>query len=498
MPRSLFSYALLPLILFCFWGEGVSAQNVLRNGIGVTNYTPPRRGLVGYTNGNSRQDRRKTAAPSDLVAPPEIGAAESGSNAGNRFFVSGSPSDGEVITFSSPYLSHRLNDTMPAGQVKKTASVSQWGAVSGGYLTDGGFIPERSEPSSLTSAPNTYILTSGMGTSPNGVWDGGNNPGLPAPVLDAPPSGYYSAIGDDGQYEEESAVSDFFLMPTIRRQGFFQQIHGGIEYIPNVGKRKSGMTTFGASVRFALPFPDKDHPLMVTPHFAWTDFSFPEYLVPIFGRKAGLYTGGLQGDWLFPVSPCFMFNLGFGASWNSDLKTSSSDSLRFTGRVVGVWRLDETTHLQLGASYQNISDWKVVPVFGITWKPNENSYLDATFPMAKAGRRITQMQGLPASENGESPYWVYVTGGLSGGGRWAIKPDGEERSLWGTNALVSYYDYRILGGLEKKMLGEVNWAVEGGLVFARHLEIEGWTPTGYRDEKPRPKPAGIVRLNLTY
>ena len=498
MPRTFFSYALLPLLLFfCFREEDIPAQEVLRNGVGITNYTPPARGLVGYTRGRLRRNRGKAAAPSDLVAPPEIGSAESDNSSGNRFSVAEWPSGGEAITSSSPYLSHRFTGTIPANRAVRTASVSRWGTASGGYLADGGFVPEQSESGSFAPSSNTYILTSGTGISPNCVLYGEGNPELPAPVLDTPPDGYYSAIGDDGQYEEESAVSDFFLMPTIRRQGCFQQIHGGIEYIPNVGKRKSGMTTFSASVRFALPLPDRDHPLMITPHFSWTDFSFPESLVPIFGRKAGLYTGGLQGDWLFPVSPCFMFDLGFGASWNADLKTSSSDSLRFTGRVVGVWRWNETTHLLLGASYQNISDWKVVPVFGLTWKPNENSYLDATFPMAKAARRITQMQGLPTFENGESPYWIYVTGGLTGG-RWAIKPDGEDRNLWGANALVSYYDYRILGGLEKKVLGEVNWAVEGGLVFARHLEIEGWTVSGYRDEKPRPKPAGIVRLCLTY
>lgn len=498
MPRTFLSYALLQLVfLFCFWEEGLPAQEVLRNGVGITNYTPPTRGLVGYTRGRSRRNLRKTAAPSDLVAPPEIESDRSGGGSENRFPVAERASGGEAITSSSPYLSHRFTGTIPADRAVKTASVSRWGTVSGGYLADGGFVPEQTESSSFSPTPNTYVLTSGTGGSPIGSLYGERNPELPAPVLDAPPNGYYSAIGDDGQYAEESAVSDFFLMPTIRRPGFFQQLHGGIEYIPNVGKRKSGMTTFSASVRFALPFPDRDHPLMVTPHFAWTDFSFPESLVPAFGRKVGLYTGGLQGDWLFPVSSCFMFDLGFGASWNSDLKTSSSDSLRFTGRVVGVWRLNEITHLLLGASYQNIADWKVVPVFGITWKPNEDSYIDATFPMAKAARRMTQMQGLPAFENGESPYWIYVTGGLSGG-RWAIKPDGEDRILWGTNALVSYYDYRILGGLEKKMLGEVNWAVEGGLVFARHLEIEGWTVSGYRDEKPHPKPAGIVRLCLTY
>ena len=81
---------------------------------------------------------------------------------------------------------------------------------------------------------------------------------------------------------------------------------------------------------------------------------------------------------------------------------------------------------------------------------------------------------------------------------WSIRPDGPERNAWGTNALVTYYDYRILGGIEKRLTGDVNWAVEGGLVFSRHLEYEGWTPAGYADGNIHPKPAGVVRLRVDY
>lgn len=505
MPRRVSSFALTLLVVLLTISGELFAQGPFKSQVGITNYTPPERGLVGYTRGKSKQKKR--VPTSTLVAPPEIIPESDG-----RFHITESSSDGEVITSSSPYLTERLMGTIPTGRTVRTASVTRRSTVGGGLLSDGEFVPDSSpvlpwydgsptasgDGNYLAPAQNTYFLTSGGTIYGEGgqVYDP-YSPNLPAPVLDTPPSGYYSAIGEDGREEEESAVADFFVTPTIRRDGFFQQVWGEAEYIPNVGERKSGMTTFGGSARFALPFPDPDHLLMVTPRFSWTDLTISEYLEPIFGKKVGLYTGGIQGEWLAPLSQCFMLNLGFGASWNSDMKTSSSDALRFTGNVIGIWRWNETTRILVGASYQDISNWKIVPVFGISWRLNEDSYLDAVFPRAKAARRITWMRGIPEIEEGNSPYWIYVSGELSGGS-WAIKPDGEERDLWGNNAKISYYDYRLLGGIEKKTTGDVNWAVEGGLVFARHLEIEGWTPAGFRDDNVRPKPAGIARLRLTF
>lgn len=481
----------LPLALLLFVAaRELSAQTAVKSGFGYTNYTPPAPGLVGYT--NRRAPKKKTASPSELVAPPEI-LPDTYSGAGSAF---GQPSRGAGVTPEFPYLSRILFGAVPTNRAVRTAAVAHPSAGAGGFLSDGGFVPET-EPSAFDAGgANTYILTSGQPAAQTAGF-GGDLPRLPSPVLDAPPAGYYSAIGEDGQLEEPESLSSFFVTPIVRRPGFFQQVRGLAEYIPNVGRRRSGMTTFGGAARFAFPFPDANHPLMITPHFSWTDLSTTRDLEPVFGEKVGLYTAGLQADLFLPLSPCFLLDAGFGASWNSDFKTGSNDALRLTGQVVGIFKMCQTARILLGASYQNIANWRVIPVFGIGWRPDDDSYVDATFPKAKAARRITWLQGLPEAYEGNSPYWIYVTGEVNGN-RWSIRPDGPRRDEWGTNALVTYYDYRILGGLEKRLVGDVNWAVEGGLVFSRHLEYEGWTPTGYADGNIHPKPAGVVRLRVDY
>ncbi len=489
--RLLLPLALSLVLFLSAAARELPAQTAVRSGVGFTNYTPPSPGLVGYT--NRGRSGKKAASPADLVAPPEILPDTFNDDSG----AAGPQARGAGVTPDFPYLSRFLFGAAPTGRAVLTAAVTHPSSAGGGLLSDGGFIPETAPVSAYDPTPsNTYVLTTGQPAF-QAEPSGGGMPQLPSPVLDTPPAGYYSAIGEDGGLEDPDSLSSFFVEPTVRRPGFFQQVRGMAEYIPNVGKRRSGMTTFGGAVRFAFPFPDAEHPLMITPHFSWTDLSTAQALEPVFGRKVGLYTGGIQADLYAPLSPCFLLNAGFGASWNSDLKTGSGDALRLTGQVVGIFKMNETARIIVGASYQNIANWRVVPVFGVAWRPHDDFYINATFPRAKAARRITWMKGIPEIENGNSPYWLYVTGELTGN-RWSIRPDGPERNAWGTNALVTYYDYRILGGIEKRLTGDVNWAVEGGLVFSRHLEYEGWTPAGYADGNIHPKPAGVVRLRVDY
>ena len=73
------------------------------------------------------------------------------------------------------------------------------------------------------------------------------SPNLPAPVLDTPPSGYYSAIGEDGREEKRECRCRFLCHTDHSKGRLFPAGLGEAEYIPNVGERKSGMTTFGGS-----------------------------------------------------------------------------------------------------------------------------------------------------------------------------------------------------------------------------------------------------------
>ena len=324
-------------------------------------------------------------------------------------------------------------------------------------------------------------------------------------------SGMYGSIGSIGKDAQdsgvagradaegggESRVSDFFLNRPSVRNGCFQGFDSYIEHIPTVGSLQSGMTTFYGAVHMAAPFPDTDHPLVISPNFRWSDYMVPDWFQDGFGRKLGLYTAGLNLDYFMPFSDCFLLDARVGVHWSSDFKVSSKDALRITGHLVGVWKLCQATRIMAGASYQNVSDLVVVPIFGVSWKPSEDCYLDACFPNSKLARRITWMKGIREIEEGNSPYWMYVSTELNDG-KWAFKPDGPDRDLWGPKAVMSYYDYRVLGGLERKVNGDVCWALEGGLVFARHVKFEGTSPTGNWWEKECPKASALARLRVSF
>jgi hypothetical protein len=60
--------------------------------------------------------------------------------------------------------------------------------------------------------------------------------------------------------------------------------------------------------------------------------------------------------------------------------------------------------------------------------------------------------------------WVYIAGEL-GGGIWAFEHPS------GADDVFSYRDYRVMLGIERKVLGGLGTRVEVGYVFGRKIEL---------------------------
>ncbi|MGA2032630.1 MAG: hypothetical protein ABSG68_10260 [Thermoguttaceae bacterium] len=80
--------------------------------------------------------------------------------------------------------------------------------------------------------------------------------------------------------------------------------------------------------------------------------------------------------------------------------------------------------------------------------------------------------------------WLYLAGEL-GGGTWAIRRAGDDD-------VFSYRDYRVLLGVEHKVLHAISSRLEVGYVFGRRISFDSGAPDF------TPHDAVVLRGGLTY
>src|SRR5690606_30403513 len=100
---------------------------------------------------------------------------------------------------------------------------------------------------------------------------------------------------------------------------------------------------------------------------------------------------------------------------------------------------------------------------GIIYEPTPATRLDLIIPRP---RFAWQTAGsTPGDER-----WLYV-GGEFGGGLWSVT-----RPSTGDLDVISYSDWRLLAGYERKIQGGLSWRTEAGYVFNRDLDYDSATP----------------------
>jgi len=142
----------------------------------------------------------------------------------------------------------------------------------------------------------------------------------------------------------------------------------------------------------------------------------------------------------------------------SDFNTVTTDSVRAFGTGLGFFRVTPTVTLKGGVTYLDRLDLKLLPAFGLFWRPNEDVYFEIFFPKPKLSQRITTW--------GNTDVWLYV-GGEYGGSSWTV-----ERTA-GNSERADLNDIRVYGGFE--FVSRVSaWRgyIEAGGVFERELFYE--------------------------
>lgn len=141
----------------------------------------------------------------------------------------------------------------------------------------------------------------------------------------------------------------------------------------------------------------------------------------------------------------------------SDFAGNSGDSFRLPLRLMAFYTWSDTLTLGGGLLYLDRKDVSLLPLVGLSYKPNDHFNADLWFPRPKVSWRYLHRPDLER--------WVYIVGEF-GGGSWGIQRDD------GVANVFSYRDYRAMVGVEQRQESGFNWFGEAGLIFNRSYEFD--------------------------
>lgn len=288
-----------------------------------------------------------------------------------------------------------------------------------------------------------------------------------APPMAAPPDAVYLDGGPPGVTHELPPGEPLYpgttepslresLTPPDARNGFFQKVRLSAAVLPQFGYENLGWTDLGAEVVTALPFFTRENPIIITPsydiHFLNRPLGFD--LPPrLHDAAIDFHVFRVFGNhWItdFAVQP------GLYADDNS---FDDSNALRFTGRALGIYAPTIDVKYVLGATYLDGGWAKVVPVAGVIYKPNDDVEYQFIFPTPRVSWRMP-WTNIP----GKDERWMYLSVEYANQA-WAFEQtDGDPDVL-------AYRDYRVILGIERKLVGGLSHKLEIGYVFNRDMKI---------------------------
>ena len=246
------------------------------------------------------------------------------------------------------------------------------------------------------------------------------------------------------------------LTPPDARNGFFQKARFTATWLPQLENDSLGWTDLRSEVVTALPFFTRENPIIIT----------PSYELHFLDRPAGFDLPPRLHD----LAIDFHVFRVFGNHWivdfavtpglfADDYSLDSNDAQRLNGRAVGIYAPDLEWKWVLGATYVHGGWAKIVPIAGVVYEPNDDVEYELVFPRPRVSWRLAS-----SPVPGRDEYWAYVAMEF-------------QNSIWafeqtdGTPDVLASRDYRLLLGLERKIVGGVSYRAEIGYVFNRDIKV---------------------------
>jgi hypothetical protein len=307
--------------------------------------------------------------------------------------------------------------------------------------------------------------------APEEQWPAGqlvSHPDSSSRILQAP--------GDGDVSPATPSPSEPQLPPGVRN-GVFQRLLFDATWLAPGGANGMGMNDLELQGIFAVPCPTIDSPLVITPGFGVQYLQGPQDA----DLPPRLHDGYVDFRWLSQVTPKLGLDLAVTPGIFSDFEQSSSKAFRLTGHGAAAWTWNDTTKLVLGAAYLDRPDVEWIPIGGVIWTPDADTKFDLVFPHPRISRR----NYWGGNYGNEVQDWVYIAAEFTGDA-WAI------RRSDGSDDLVVLSDYRIVLGMERKVLGGISSRFEVGYVFGRRIRYRSDTPDFH------PTDTVMFRGGLTY
>ncbi len=265
--------------------------------------------------------------------------------------------------------------------------------------------------------------------------------------------------------------------PIDARDGAFQKLIFNSTWLDPGSPHGFGLTNLELKTVFGFPIPSRRSPLVVTPGFAVNYLDGPAAA----DAPPRVYDATLQFRWWKRFTPRFGVDFAVTPGVSSDFEQSSGEAFRIPGHVAGKFEWTPNLDVVLGAAYLDRQDVTVLPIGGLAWRPTEDLEFNLVMPRPNIARRI-YWRGAYTDDIQD---WAYVAGEFAGG-TWAI------RRIDGTDDVLTYRDFRLLLGLERRALWRMDGRLEIGYVFGRKVEFASATPD------VRPSDTVMLRAGITY
>lgn len=265
--------------------------------------------------------------------------------------------------------------------------------------------------------------------------------------------------------------------PPDARDGVFQKLIFTSTWLDSGRERGFGVVELELKTVLGFPVPSRRSPLVITPGFAVNYLEAPEGA----DLPARVYEATTQFRWWKRFTPQFGIDFSVTPGVFSDFEQQTDEAFRTPGHVAARYEWTPTANLVFGVAYLDREDVNVLPIGGLVWTPREDLKLELVVPRPRIARRFYWLGAVTK----EVQDWAYVAGEF-GGGTWAI------RRAAGANDVLTYRDYRVLLGVERKALDGLDARLEIGYVFSREIEYASNIPD------IRPSDTVMARAGLTY
>jgi hypothetical protein len=240
------------------------------------------------------------------------------------------------------------------------------------------------------------------------------------------------------------------------RDGVFQKAEFTATWIPQLDDGGLGWTDLRSEIVFGLPFFTRETPILITPSYELHFLESPD-AVDLPPRLHDLvidfnHFRRIANNWIanIAVAPGF---------YADDHSFDSDDALRINGRAIAIYDPTPEWKGVLGVTYLHGGWAKIVPVFGVVYEPSDDVKYELVFPRPRVAWRLPQ-----SPVPGRDEFWFYVLGEFANA-IWAFEQED------GTADTFAYRDWRLIVGLERKIIRGLSHRVELGYVFNREMKL---------------------------